>query len=53
MNYLKSLSHNPNNSFVQFNLANAYLLANENKKAIELYLTLLGNQEINQEFLKL
>ena len=52
-NYLKSLSHNPNNSFVQFNLANAYLLGYENKKAIELYLTLLGIQEINQEFLKL
>lgn len=52
-NYNKSLELFPNNIYVLFNRANAYLRQGKNELAIEDYLKMMGDQRIDQQVVKL
>ncbi len=52
-NYNKSLELFPNNIYVLFNRANAYLRQGENELAINDYLKMMGDQRIDQQVVKL
>ncbi|MBM78147.1 MAG: hypothetical protein CL846_06665 [Crocinitomicaceae bacterium] len=52
-NFQKSLLLEPENVFIQYNLANAFMMDSQNNNAIDIYKSLIGNEKVDQSLVLL